>query len=112
MVSDFAIRSCNLSSMLAVRMRSCRIDSALPCEKMPMNDSIPVLVRISLKSWENPAVTSSSPMISSAMFAFIAAVWAWTSSSEAFSMSTAISSPVAIFWRAASIRLVTSAIFA
>jgi hypothetical protein len=52
-----------------------------------MKLSIPVFDRISSKSFEKPAVTSSSPMISSAMLAFIRSVCLCTSSSVAFSMS-------------------------
>ena len=93
MVSDLPIRSCSLSSMFAVRIRSWRSASARCFENTPTKLSQPVFERISSKSLENPAVTSSSPMISSAMLAFIRSVWACTSSSVAFSMSMAISSP-------------------
>ena len=93
-----------------VRIRSCRIDSAFADEKMPMNDSIPVFDRISANSAEKPAVTSSSPMISSAMFAFIRSVCLFTSSSVAFSTSSV--TPWSIFDRASSILLVIAEIFA
>ena len=45
-------------------------------EKDRADVSQPVLLRISSKSLENAAVTSSSPIISSAMLAFITSVWA------------------------------------
>ena len=70
-----------------------------------MKLSIPVFDRISSKSFEKPAVTSSSPMISSAMFAFIRSVCLFTSSSVAFSTSSVTALRPAST-RAASIRLV------
>ncbi len=75
-----------------------------------MKLSIPVFDRISANSAEKPAVTSSSPMISSAMLAFISSVCLFTSSSVAFSTSSC--TPWSSFDRPASIRLVIAEIFA
>ena len=86
--SDLEIRSCSLSSIEAWRSRSCRIDSDLPRAKMPTKLSHPVFERICSKSLEKPAVTSSRPMISSAMLAFIASVCLCTSASVALAMSS------------------------
>ena len=69
-----------------------------------MKLSIPVFDRISANSAEKPAVTSSRPMMSSAMFAFIRSVCLFTSSSVAFSTSSV--TPWSSFDRASSIRLV------
>ena len=84
-----------MSSIEAVRRRSWRMASARPGASTPTKLSQPVLERISSKSREKAAVTSSSPMMSSAMLAFIASVWACTSASVAFSTSieAAASSP-------------------
>jgi len=60
--------------MLAVRMRSWRMLSDLAFEKKPINVSQPVFERMASKSFENVAVTSSRPMISSAMLAPISSV--------------------------------------
>ena len=98
--------------MVAPRSRSWRIASDLPSEKKPTKLSQPVFDRISSKSREKPAVTSSSPMISSAMLAFMISVCLWTSSSVAFSMSMAMSCPAFSFTLAESIFEVSSEIFA
>ena len=74
--------------MDAVRNRSWRIDSALPRANMPTKLSQPVRDRIASKSLLKPAVTSSSPMISSAMLAFIWSVWRCTSANVALAMSS------------------------
>ena len=112
MVLDLAIKSCSLSSIVAVRIRSERMLSARFLEKNPTTFSHPVFDRMESNSLENPEVTSSRPKIRSAILLFINCEWACTSSRLAFSISIEMSWPDAILLRALSICAESASIFA